>query len=260
MEKFGFKPGTVIKIECFSGAKIVGDTMTVYPVGFKNFMSSKIFADFIHVKFHGQYFTAGNVLTGKYLGQSYKLIVTKILGCDGSTSCMKSEELDAHVAAENVCKQANDIHSVVADLSSLSLSDSQQEKSTCLLLASTPKPSSRNRCTSIEQSSDGGLFKQNLSLNLNDSFSTSNFSTPVKAQSTPSEMGSLFYTLENRTILDIATSLEEEERRGRGQPSNVHVSLDMIGGLDKELEAIMEVIRLPLEQPDLFQTHGKTLS
>ncbi|XP_064627751.1 ATPase family gene 2 protein homolog A-like [Lineus longissimus] len=254
MAKLGIAQGTVVKIETLTGSKIIANTLTIYPVCNKTFILSKCFVDFIRGKFHGRYFTAGNVLSGKYLGQTYKLIIAKIVGCDGSVVGVKSEELAADISAENRSAQTTDIPSIVADMSSLSLNESRQETSSDILFASTPKPCSRNMQTS-EQTPEEDVIKKDLSFGLNDSVLNRNFSTPKKALQMSSDKRQLFYTLENRTVLNITTHLDDEDLGRKGQPM-AKVNVEMIGGLDKELEAIMEVISLPLDQPGLFQAHG----
>lgn len=63
-----------------------------------------------------------------------------------------------------------------------------------------------------------------------------------------------FYYISSTTRVNF----RKNRTNSKEQDSQLKVTYDMIGGLSSQLKAIREIIELPLKQPELFKSYGKS--
>jgi AAA family ATPase, CDC48 subfamily len=95
---------------------------------------------------------------------------------------------------------------------------------------------------------------QNIQLPLGFGFmAATGQSVPVKIASTDPE-GTVIVT--DSTEVSLSQQPAEQIRAGAEEPSTPTVAYEDIGGLDRELEQVREMIELPMRHPELFQRLG----
>ncbi|XP_043829078.1 ATPase family protein 2 homolog isoform X1 [Dromiciops gliroides] len=253
----GVKPGDGVLVEPVSGALVPAERVDLMLSDRDSEMNEEELATCLLRKLDGKVVLPGNVLHFTFYGRPCLLRLMSVKGADGltlvqtprSSACEKQERAFEMSALE---ASAGDLS---LEISQLSLGEPQNGAST-----STPcKPGEgsfalRPGDTSLEPDRQLGDSPA-----LADGSDLAGEGTVLREErlQPPAPMGAhgsadTFYYLSSVTKFNFVKPQAATGEEGGPRK----VTYDLIGGLSSQLEAIREMIELPLKQPELFKRYG----
>ncbi|ESO99957.1 hypothetical protein LOTGIDRAFT_230884 [Lottia gigantea] len=191
----------------------------------KEFFGQTEFCNFNKLKLEGEFLKTGSKIEIHYFGQICSFTVDKV------TACLQKKQLTELV--KNTSSQTD----LSDSLASLDLSDISLDSESVMNQSASSLQSDADSCDSPMKTPKKKI-------------DWSQFHTPVPRLHKPSK--SEFLKISKGTKIIICNP--NNQRKQNGQQKKLRLS--DIGGLDKQIGSIKEMLELPLKQPDLLKSYG----
>ncbi|XP_055958747.1 ribosome biogenesis protein SPATA5 isoform X1 [Patella vulgata] len=236
MRELNSKKGDIVSVMPLSCDCIDAGEIYLCSSEWKEFYGQTEFSQHVKLKLDGQYAAEGNKIEVHYFGQLCQFTVEKISSETSNTKMVEIKKRDTCTGDLSESMASLEISDVSLDSESL-LNQSTSSIQSDFDRDNSPAASTPNR----KQRPD-----------------SSQFHTPSARKShTVKTHKTTFYKICQQTKIVIKSSQKDEDKRKTIEKRKL--CFKDIGGLDKQMCLIKEMLELPLKNPDLFNAYGLSL-